>query len=734
MQASQSRASIMLEKDRNGMLSMTHIRPQERFARWLLLLTMLHSVPVVWITPVAAGTAPTVALLAIGFASLLSFERGNMAFALFALAPALLFFGIGWVLAWRLAKRLERMRKPARATLLAILVVAALVSVYWPIYVAGSHNSSRSVDLFELFKHTLDQRVLLGYWIMLHVVLVALYAAYLLRPDHPLLALLERWRKPALKMTAAALFAWLLISNYPVLICRPLAELGSARAALCVARSGRYDQRHWYERAAEQGQPEAIAWMIEHTHNQKQKVYWVRKGAELGDAAIQFELYERLMRFGDDDARAEAEIWLRSAAEGNHAPAQMALVDTLARTIYSSGSRDLLAERNAWLERAAGLGERDAKRQLAQHHVDGSMGYPADLQRARAGYRELARIDKRSGANKPTKYERTRNLDAAYYNARIAELNTWEAGLNDHDPVITKSIAERYLKSQYPGSGVRALGLKLMEQLVEAGDTEAREALTRMLRTGSGGVEKDLDAAKTWLIVAAEAGDAGAMARVAVNYSKGREGFAIDYPEAKRWFQAAIDTHTRSDAEGAQDQVRRLRSELAYIDKRAELAGGTLLGAQALAQLGEGSDAGSNYQYASQLLAGHGLDRRAEAIARLSDASQQGHGEAAWRLFQIYERGFSTEIDSAAAIEQLERAAADHHFNATRKLAIRYEYGRRGLPTDLPRAITLYENALAAGHDNRYGWNLDPDNYNHFKWLESRLRQARMKQGAQAGK
>ena len=29
----------------------------ERCARWLLLLTFLHTVPVVWLTPVAGGTA-----------------------------------------------------------------------------------------------------------------------------------------------------------------------------------------------------------------------------------------------------------------------------------------------------------------------------------------------------------------------------------------------------------------------------------------------------------------------------------------------------------------------------------------------------------------------------------------------------------------------------------------------------------------------------------------------------
>jgi TPR repeat protein len=724
----------MLQKDHDGLRPMTQPRIQERSARWLLLLTLLHTVPVIWITPVAAGTAPTAALLALGLASLLSFEGDNMSFALFTLGPALLYCGIGWIFAWQFAKRLERLRNPLRAALLAILIAAALVSVYWPIYVAGSHNSSRSANLLELFRNTLDERVLLGYWIALHVVLIALYAATLLRRDHPILNFVERWRKPAFSTVAVALCVALLIGNYPMLICRPLAEIGSGRAALCVARSVRRDQRHWYERAAEQGQSEAIAWMIEHAQNQEQKLYWLRKGAELGDAATQFALYERLMRSGDNDARVEAEAWLQSAAEGNHAPAQIVLADMLTRTIHSSRSSELLVERNTWLERAARLGARDAKRQLAAYHVDGSMGYPVDLNRARGWYRELAEDYNPAGAIKPTRYERMLNLDAAYYTARIAQLNSWEAGLKRRDPVITKSIAERYLRSQYPGPGVRELGLKLMEELAAAGDATARDALAMMLRTGSSGVEKDLDAAKQWMIAAAEAGDADAMARVASNYTKGREGFAVDFPEARRWFQAAIDTLTHSDAEGAQDQIRRLRNELAYLDRRAEKAGGTLLGRQALTQLGEGTDAESNYQYAVQLLAGHGSDRRAEAIARLNDASRQGHGEAAWRLFQIYERGFREEIDSAAAIEQLERAAANHHFNATRELAIRYEYGRRGLPTDLPRAITLYENAIAAGHDNRYDWNLDPDIFNHFKWLESRLRQARMKQGTQAGK
>ena len=89
------------------------IRPgfQERCTRWLLLLTFLHTLPVVWIPPpVAAGTAPTAALLAYGIASVLTLNREGIVIRLMALVPALVYTGIAWVLAWLLAKLLRRGR------------------------------------------------------------------------------------------------------------------------------------------------------------------------------------------------------------------------------------------------------------------------------------------------------------------------------------------------------------------------------------------------------------------------------------------------------------------------------------------------------------------------------------------------------------------------------------------------------------------------------------------------
>jgi TPR repeat protein len=89
-----------------------------------------------------------------------------------------------------------------------------------------------------------------------------------------------------------------------------------------------------------------------------------------------------------------------------------------------------------------------------------------------------------------------------------------------------RTMAERYLSSDLPGPGVRERGIELMEELAAGGDATARDDLAELLRTGDRGVDRDLDAAKGWLIQAAESGDSQAMERAAENYMHGREGCA----------------------------------------------------------------------------------------------------------------------------------------------------------------------------------------------------------------
>jgi TPR repeat protein len=702
----------------------TRTRPeiQERCIRWLLLLTILHTVPVIWITPVAAGTAPTLALLAFGVGGFLSFDNDGFWLGLIAFLPALVYCAIAWILAWSIGKGLERIPRSVRALLLAIVVTVLLVAPYFPIYVAGGHNSSSSAALMDLFDNTLDDRLLIGYWMALHGLLAVLYAGHFLRVGHPLAVFVERWRKPTLNAVSLILVGAVFYGYYPLLVCKPLGALGSARAQVCAAQAFPREARYWYERAGGQGDAEAIGWLIDNTSNRAARLRWLRKGAEQGYAAIQFALHQHLVRFGGPAGLMEAQQWLNLAVEGDHAPAPMVLVDRLSKELYRSQSREQLVLRNAWLERAAELGSRMAMLRLAQHYVDGSMGYSSDLERARAYYLELAQHQ-----GEPTAYERALQLNAASYRQRADELNEWKEGLRNHDPVITKAMAERYLASQLPGPGVQELGFELMTYLAEQGDTEVRDDLIVSLRTGSGGLDKDVDAARGWLIKAAEAGDVKAMERLASNYMSGREGVGVDYPEARRWIESLIEL-----VQNDQARLRGLHNQLAYIDRLSGYAGSEMLGSDDLKELGERTDAESHYRYSQQLLAGHGSERRAEAVARLGQAAQLGHGGAAWRLFQIYERGFEQEVDPVAAMRMLELAVSSHHFNAARELAMSLEYGKRGLPVDLSRAIALYEVTLEAGRDNRYDWDLDPDNFNHFKWLESRLRQAKMKQSALA--
>lgn len=86
-----------------------------------MFVVMLHSVPVVWLTPVVAGTAPAIALLGYGFASVLTFDREGVALGLFALLPGLVYAALAWGLAWLLAKLAHRASRVVRAGFIATL-------------------------------------------------------------------------------------------------------------------------------------------------------------------------------------------------------------------------------------------------------------------------------------------------------------------------------------------------------------------------------------------------------------------------------------------------------------------------------------------------------------------------------------------------------------------------------------------------------------------------------------
>jgi len=696
---------------------------QRRSLRLLLLLIIVHTAPVIWITPVVGGTAPIVALLAFGFASLFTFDSEGVALGLMVLIPALIYTGLAWLLAWLSGKALTRLPRVLRLVLTGVVVVAPLLSVYFPIYTGGGHSSSSSTNLPGLFSGYLSPAVSVTYWIAFHVMVAMLYAGQFLTEFSPRLDFSERWGRPALKLTAMTLAAAIVYGNYANVICRPLAELGSSGAALCVAKSGRVQARYWYERAAADGNTEATIWLIENTPDRGIRLKWLTRGAQAGDPVIQYQLARHLRRHGGPGSEEEAHQWLESSAAGNYGPAQQQVVERLTEEVLRSRSRDLLIKRNGLLEKAAENGSQLARLRLAEHYARGSMGYPADMKQARTYYQALL------ASGETTVQETAFAMNRDSYETRLQQLDALQAGLDAGNPEAILELARLYLKSPLPGPGVRELGMQLFEDIA-ANDMDARQELIVMLRTGSDGADKDPAAARKWLLMAAQAGEVAAMDRVASNYLGGSEGFPVDYPEARAWIEALVDHYQQLDAADAERRLAALENHLKYIDRLEQMAGGSLLGQTDLETLAQNADADSQFQYALQLLAGHGAERRAEAVSRLQTAAELGHAEAAWRLVEIYERGFPAEINPTAARRELERAAQLHHFYATRELAARYEYGNKGFQQNLPQAINMYISALAAGHDNRYGWDLDPDNYNHYRWLESRLRQARLKLAA----
>lgn len=696
---------------------------QNRCARWLLLLTFIHTIPALWLTPVAGGTVPVVAFFVFVLVTLPQVTPGAVTFTLMALVPGLLYLGIGWLLAWLLSRGLLRLPKLVSLFLLAVIVVSLLLSVYQPIYFSGGHSGSSSSDLWGLFDEFGLESSITGikaYWVALHGLLALLFVTQFTAASHPFFVVAERYRKPAFAVLGAVALLAIGYRGYPLFICRPLAGLGVATAQVCVAKVGGREANYWYEQAARQGNVEAITWMVGYASGDD-RARWVREGAEAGDGALQYRLYRRLARSGDPEDLAQANDWLQRAAQNDYQPAQIKRLAQLYAAANQGQSKEELTAYQAQLEQAVQQGSRDATAQLAQHYSDGSMGYPADLVQARAFYVDLM------GEGEPTKDELKIGHDQAFYAARVAEVDSWALGLKNDDPAIMKLLAKRYLRSRRPGEGVKARGMQLMQLLADSGDKAVQQELMLGLRTGSGGIVKDLDAANRMQLSAANAGEVDAMERVRAGYFSGQQGYPLDYVESRRWIEALLKTYRHRPDEASQSRTRQLKRDLAYIERIEMSAGGTLLARPQLEQLGGKSDAASHYQFALQLLSVHGSRRRAEAIDRLNKAASLGHGDAAWRLVRIYERGFPNEINHSAALRMLRLAVENHQFDASKDLAFRYEDGKKGVAKDLAKAVALYEATLAAANDNRYGWDLDRDNYNHFAWVESRLRQARAK-------
>lgn len=135
---------------------------------------------------------------------------------------------------------------------------------------------------------------------------------------------------------------------------------------------------------AEAGDPLAqvrLAYIYDQSRLYEPALRWYRESAEAGNTEAAVGLATLIAAGeGTEADPAEAGRWMRRAAEGDHARANLALA-----AAYERGQLGLEADPDAaleWYRRAAELGSREARRRLARAHAEGELGLAPDPQAA----------------------------------------------------------------------------------------------------------------------------------------------------------------------------------------------------------------------------------------------------------------------------------------------------------------------------------------------------------------
>jgi TPR repeat protein len=227
---------------------------------------------------------------------------------------------------------------------------------------------------------------------------------------------------------------------------------------------------------------------------------------------------------------------------------------------------------------------------------------------------------------------------------------------------LTLDLLARNVATREP-TDAEALIFDLMGR-AEGGDPAAQNSLG-LLYLGGGGLPRNPAEAFRLFSEAAAAGDAAAMNNLASCHER---GIATEQSEeeAERWYRAAIEAGDPTARRNLADLLRR----------RAEAL-----------RAGEAIDSGQ----AAAALEG-------EALALLTTATDSGDAAAAADLGEWYQYGLVVERDGAKAAALYEHVLTIAPIaDAQNNLAFLLQHGD-GVPTDIGRAIALYEAAGDAGH------------------------------------
>ncbi len=119
-----------------------------RATRWLLWLSLLHTLPAPFFLFVVVGTVPAAGLLAGGVAGLFAGDRQGLAMGAVLGAQGAGYAALYFLVAWLAEFLLRRLRAvPLRSGVLAILVAAMFAASLAPIYGSGGHGAEQWTNL-----------------------------------------------------------------------------------------------------------------------------------------------------------------------------------------------------------------------------------------------------------------------------------------------------------------------------------------------------------------------------------------------------------------------------------------------------------------------------------------------------------------------------------------------------------------------------------------------------------
>ncbi len=702
-----------------------------RTIRWIFFLIFVHTVPSIWFLGAAAGLAPTSVLLAVGLSVPFFSLGGNSFFLLFILLPSLiyclLYYGIAYLLSILLGKLNSRL---LQTVLVSLVVISLLIMAFYPIYSSGGHGSTSYHSIVGLWQ-AIDQPInwLYAYTLFFGLIqsglLVTLYRGGSI-PAFSISAIWGNRRARTLVMVCSlAIVVSILYVNRVALVCRPLGNMGIARAQVCIAQALLNSNRHgyqtkqkamiWFERAALQGNTEAAWALIKNSKNATDRNHWLILAAENGDGKAQYELFVLSLRSDKTDQdRLIGSKWLQSAAENGESRAQYELSRRyLGNSSLTDRSKDITQSRY-WLEMAADQEHPQAMRTTAYNYENGTFGFPLNLKKAKSFYQEFVDISQHEATNQYA------GLDEAL--SRIEKISQLQNQLDDNNLQALINLAFKHLDAIDPGPGVRDRGMELLQAAAEQGDLSAQYKLGAIYLRGKYAIPKDFIQGRKWWKKAAEGHHIKAMEDIARGYTSGSNSFEIDHTKAKRQIEILIKTYRNGlyTASIDESKSRYWQSQLKYITRAMEQAGGEYIAKDILRQKTQANDSKAQYQLAKQLMSESSIRNGQEAFDLYKKAAASGHSEAQFALFRLHQQGLSyTSSDmpgrvnvivkksNSQSAHYLKQAANEHHPQAMASLALAYEKGRYGLEKDYVKARELYEAIIIAFENNSYHWDVN---------------------------